>query len=463
MRLPLLSGIIADESAEFLQSYPVNLEAVAVDNKIAKAQFRMTSGASVLGAGGPGVDRGGIVWNGVQHRVMGTKLVKVAADGAVTVLGDVGGEGPASLDYGFDRLGIRSGEKLFYWNGVTLIEVTDPDLGPVLDMLWIDGYFMTTDGTSVIVTELNDPTSVLPLKYGSAEEDPDMVTGLIKARDEAYVLGRNTIQVFRNVGGSGFPFATLKGASIPYGCVGPSAKCLYGDSFAFVGSARNESLGVYLAGSGSATRISSRAIDDELAKVADETTIILENRASRAEHRLLIHLPDKTLVFLLNASKELGEPVWYVAHSGLGQPYRPRNAIQAYGQTFVGDLNSGALGILTDTIATHFGEAAEWKFDIGLLYNEAKGGIVQAIELIGLPGRAPAGVQGTAFLSMTRDGETFSVERGIPMGTAGQRNLRLQWRPRVNFRNWIGFRFRGLSAAMPGFAACEADVRPLAA
>jgi hypothetical protein len=97
MRLPLLSGIIADESAEFLQSYPVNLETVAVDNKIAKAQFRMTSGASVLGAGGPGVDRGGILWNGVQHRVMGTKLVKVAADGAVTVLGDVGGTGQSRL------------------------------------------------------------------------------------------------------------------------------------------------------------------------------------------------------------------------------------------------------------------------------------------------------------------------------------------------------------------------------
>jgi hypothetical protein len=136
-------------------------------------------------------------------------------------------------------------------------------------MLWIDGYTMTTDGTSIVVTELNDPTSVLPLKYGSAEEDPDMVTGLIKARNEAYALGGNTIQVFQNVGGNGFPFAPVKGASIPVGCVGPQAKCLFGDSFAFVGSARNEAIGVYLAGSGSATRISSRAIDDELAKVAD--------------------------------------------------------------------------------------------------------------------------------------------------------------------------------------------------
>lgn len=462
MRLPLLSGIIADETAEFLQSYPVNLETVPVDNKIAKAQFRMTSGATTLGAGGPGVDRGGILYNDVLYRVMGTKLVTVAADGLVTILGDVGGAGPVSLDYSFDRLGIRSADKLYYWD-TALTQVTDPDLGPVLDMLWIDGYFMTTDGTSVVVTELNDPTSVQPLKYGSAEEDPDMVTGLIKARDEAYVLGRNTIQVFRNVGGNGFPFATVKGASIPVGCVGPTAKCLYGDSFAFVGSARDEAVGVYLAGSGSATRISTRAIDDELAKVADETTIILENRTSRAERRLLVHLPDKTLVFLLNASKTLGEPVWYVAQSGTGAAYRLRNAVIAYGKTFVGDLNSGAVGLLTDTVSTHFGQAAEWRFDIGLLYNEAKGGIVHTIELIGLPGRAPAGVDGKAFLSMTRDGETFSVERAIPMGTAGQRNLRLQWRPRINFRNWIGFRFRGFNTAMPGFAACEADVRPLAA
>jgi hypothetical protein len=64
---------------------------------------------------------------------------------------------------------------------------------------------------------------------------------------------------------------------------------------------------------------------------------------------------------------------------------------------------------------------------------------------------------------MTRDGQNFSVERAIPMGQAGQTSLRLQWRPRVNFRNWIGFRFRGSLAAMPGFAACEAQVTPLAA
>ena len=463
MRVSLLSGITADETAEFRTSYPLNLEAVAVDNKIASAQYRMTSGATAV-ATGYGVDRGGIFWNDYLWRVSGTSFVRIDSAGNFNNMGDVGGSGPVTLDFSFDRLAIRSGEKLFYWDDspATLTEVTDPDLGPVKDMLWIDGYFMTTDGDSIIVTELNDPTSVQPLKYGSAEEDPDMVTGLIKLRDEPYVLGRNTIQVFRNVGGNGFPFAAQKGASIPVGCVGPSAKCLFGDTFAFVGSARDEAIGVYIAGSGSATRISDRFIDDELAKVGDPSVIILENRVFRGERRLMVHLPEKTLVFLANATKMLQQPVWYIAQSGVGKPYRLRNAVEAYGRIWVGDTESAVVGHLTDTVSTHFGEAAQWQFDVGPVYNEAKGGILQSIELVGLPGRAPVGVEGTMFLSLTRDGENWSVERALSMGARGERSKRLQWRPRVNFRTWIGMRFRGLNSALPGFAACEAQIEPLA-
>jgi hypothetical protein len=461
MRIPLLSGIVTDELAEFKQSYPLNLEPVAVDSKIAKAQFRATAGAVPIVAG-PGLDRGGIYWNDMIYRVMGTRLVRLTRAGAIVDLGDVGGSGPVTLNYSFDRLGVRSDDKLFYWNDVALSQVTDPDLGAVVDMIWIDGFFMTTDGTSVVVTELSDPSSVNPLKYGSAEEDPDPVTGLIKFRNEAYVVGRHTIQVLRNVGGGGFPFQVIRGATIPFGCVGANAKCLYGGSFAFVGSARNEALGVYLAGQGDADRISSRAIDDELAKVGDPASIVLENRTSRAEQRLFIHLPDKTLVFLRTASQALGDAAWYIAQSGVGKPYRPRFAVEGYGKVVVGDNESAWLASLTDTVSTHFGEAAQWQFDIGLVYNEGRGGIVHAIELVGLPGRAPPGVDGTAWLSMTRDGATFTTERGIPMGKAGERDLRLQWRPRTSFRNYIGFRFRGLTPALPGFAACEAKLSPLA-
>lgn len=460
MRVSLASGIVADNSAEFRASYPINIEVVAVDNKIAKAQGRAPPGA-VQAATGPGIDRGGFLWQNEHYRVMGTKLVRISVANAVTELGDVGGTGPVTFDEGFGRLAIRSGDKLYYWNGTSLAQVTDPDLGPVADMMWIDGYFMTTDGTHVIVTELNDPTAVQPLKYGSAEEDPDPVVGLIKVRNEAYIMGRYTIQAYRNVGGSGFPFQTIRGATIQQGCVGPMAKCLYADTFAFVGSAKGEAIGVYLASSGSAERISNRFVDDELAKVADPSRIVLENRTWRGERRLLVHLTDKTLVFQANASRALEEPIWYVAQSGNGKPYRLRNAVLAHGKIYVGDTETAAVGELTDTVATHFGEDGFWRVDCGPVFNEGKGFALTGVELICLPGRAPEGVTGTAWLSMTRDGQEWSVERGIPMGTRGQRNLRLIWRPRQNFRSWAGLRFRGTLAAMPGLVACEVAALPL--
>lgn len=458
--IPLLSGIVANETAEFVQSYPRNLEPVAIDNKIAKGQLRMTAGAIPFGTG-PGIDRGGTSWNDQCYRVMGTKFVKVDGSGAVTIIGDVGGTGPCTFDAGFDRLAIRSGTSLFYYDGMNLTQVTDEDLGPVIDMIWIDGFYMTTDGTSVVVTELSDPYQVLPLKYGSAEEDPDMVTGLIKLRDEASVVGRYTIQVFRNVGGNGFPFTTIKGATIPYGCVSASAKCLFAETFAFVGSAKNEALGVRLAGQASSTKISTRAVDDALAAVSDPTSIILENRSSRDERRLFVHLPDETWVFLADATNKVGEPVWYRAGSGLASQYRPRNAVLCYGKTIVGDVQTAALGLLAPEVSTHFGEEAQWQFDCGLVYNKATGGIINSVELVGLPGRAPSGVTGTAFMSMTRDGETYSIERPVSMGRRGQRAKRMQWRPGTHFSNYMGFRFRGCDKALPGFAACEADIEPL--
>ncbi len=206
MQIPILNGIYTDNGPDFRTSYPVNMMPVPKNSGISSGYLRPGDGI-VSNGSGPGVDRGGVSWNGTCYRVMGTKLVTVASNGAVTVLGDVGGpvDTLVTFDYSFDRLAIASGGRLYYWNGV-LTQVTDPDLGVVLDFCWVDGYFMTTDGTSLVVTELSDPTQVNPLKYGSSEVDPDPVVALLRLRNEVYALNRNTIEVFDNVAGEFSPF-----------------------------------------------------------------------------------------------------------------------------------------------------------------------------------------------------------------------------------------------------------------
>lgn len=213
MQIPILSGVVTDECANIKDSYPVNMIPVAMTSGISSGYLRTADGAVSLGASS-GVPRGGINWNGELYRVAGTKLVKVDQFGVETVLGDVGAGDQVTLGYSADRLAIASAGNLYYWNGVTLDQVLDPDLGTCLAFIWVDGYFVTTDGEYLVVTELADPTQVNPLKYGSSEIDPDPIITVLKARNEVVAVNRYTIEFFNNVGGSLFPFQRIEGAQL---------------------------------------------------------------------------------------------------------------------------------------------------------------------------------------------------------------------------------------------------------
>ena len=92
MQVPILNGIFTDNAADFRTSYPVNMVPVPKNTGISSGYLRPAEGAIQLGASS-GTSRGGINWNDVCYRVMGTKLVSVDAAGVETVLGDVGAGG----------------------------------------------------------------------------------------------------------------------------------------------------------------------------------------------------------------------------------------------------------------------------------------------------------------------------------------------------------------------------------
>jgi hypothetical protein len=453
MQIPLISGIGTTETAEFEEVYPTSLEQIGGQNGIAKGQVRLAPG-SVTVSTGPGVCRGAILWSATHLRVMGTKLVSVDKNGITTTLGDVGGTGPVSWARGFDRIGIRSGTSLYYWNGTTLTEVTDTDLGKCLDVAWLNGQFFSTDGTYILAADIDDPTSWTATRYGSAESSPDAVTGLIVSRNEMFVLGDNTIEVDSYTGGSNFPLTVNTGATIPKGCVGPMAKCLYSQSFAFVGGGFNEQPGVFLQDGASAQKISTRAIDKMLASVADPSLIEMESRVSDDEERLFIHLPDKTLVFLMNASTAAQDKVWYIAKSGRGMEnaYRLRHPVLAYGKWWVGDTETASLGTLSDQTGDHFGDSTGWQFQTTLTWNKAKGFIVHDFELVGLYGRGVAS-PAVVYWSSSKDGQTWSMERANRMPVSGDRKGRLTWNPHARYRNYATWRFRGDSNSLIGIAA----------
>ena len=89
MQIPILNGIFTDSTPELRTSYPVNLVPVPKQSGISNGFLRPGDGIVANGTG-PGIDRGGINWQGSVYRVMGSKLVEISSAGVVTVLGDVG-------------------------------------------------------------------------------------------------------------------------------------------------------------------------------------------------------------------------------------------------------------------------------------------------------------------------------------------------------------------------------------
>lgn len=430
-QFPIQTGVRVKDGA-LRKSYPVNLRHKVVESGVSKGQLLSARGARAL-ATGPGIDRGGAVWRNIQYRVMGNRLVSVAADGTVTEWSAIPNDGlPCRFAIGFNYLGVLSAGGYFLFDGENLYEGSNADLGVSLDLTWLGGYYVLTDGDDIAVTELNNPLSVDLLKYGSAESDPDSVTGLEALGEELVAFGRYSIQFFRNVGGVGFPFQAIAGATIPFGCISAGAKCRVGDTLAFVGGAIDEPLGVFILRGGAAVRVSDETVEDML---AGRTDIRMESRSYGEEREIIVHMEGGSVALTLASSQKAEEGLWHVLKSRSGT-YRLRNAVWFGDRHYVGDLTSDTVGVINDVTA-QFGEEPGWCFDAGMMFNETAGAIIHEIEVTG---QFPTTTT-TLFLSMTHDGETWSREIGRNL--SGKRAERVTWGPHVRVSRMAGFRFRG--------------------
>lgn len=465
MQISILNGIYTDRDANFRSSYPRNLIPVPKQQGISQGYLRPADGIDLF-AVGAGVDRGGINWNGICYRASGEYLIKVHAGGSIEIIGFISNDGlPCSFDYSFDRLCIVSAKKMFYLQGGVLSQVTDADVGLPTSVVYVDGYFMFTDNTSLIVTNLSDPATIDILKYGSAEIDPDNIQKVLKLRNEPVAVGRYTLEFFSNTGGSSFPFQRIGGASVFRGSVGKYSACIFQDAVAFVGGARNEPPAVWLGVNGQTSKISTREIDQILQSyTTDElATILVEARIELNHSMLLIHLPNKTLVYDFSASQAMSEQIWFTLDSGLVEEsaYEMRNLVWCYDKWIGGDANSSKIGAYNNAHSNHYGIQVGWCFSTQMVYNESKGAIFHELELVALPGRVAFNASPVVWTSYSVDGELWTQEKAKEIGKSGDRNSRITWFQQGHMRNWRIQKFRGNSDAFISFARLEARVEAL--
>jgi len=378
--IPIMKGDSIGVETDYRDALPVNMYAVKREILGAPGYMLNYPGLTKVGTG-TGTDRGGLYNErfGNQYRVSGSKLISVSSTGSISELGDIPGTLQAAMPYSFNTQAIIADGNMFLYDpSGGFRKVTDPDLGAPIDGVWIDGYYFMTDGEYLFHTDINNESSIDPLKFATAEFMPDRSLGVAKTQDnKVIVFGRYSLEYFIDAATPNFAFQRIETRAQKIGIVATHAKCETGTNYYITGGRKDESVSVHIVGVGSSEKISTREIDKIISQYSEYQLIDIrmESRTENDTIFVLLHLPNETLCFNESIAKSFGkELAWTILKTDVegNNTYRAINGVfdARSSQWIYGDKINGTIGKLDSLVSTHYNEIVEWLLYTPLLLLE---------------------------------------------------------------------------------------------
>jgi len=456
--LTLIKGDKVNSKTDYRDALPVNMYAVRRPILGADGYMIQQQGLTQF-ATGSGIDRGGF-WNDRQRlhfRVSGNSLITVAADGTVATLGSISGMDTAVLDCSFNTQAVCAGGRFWLYDSTLgFREVTDTDLGDPIDFCWVDGYYFFTDGEFIYHTDITNESVIDPLKFATAEFIPDFTYGVAKTEDnKVMVFGRYSIEYFVNQATTAFAFTRVASRALKIGIVGTHAKCEVAGKYYILGSRKEEAVSFHRIGVGQTEKLATREIDQILQDYTDDQLekVVLESFESDGTTFVMIHLPNHVLMFNQTIAGAAGvDQAWSIWKSDVmgSDPCRAKHGVfdKRINKWIFGDKLGSTIGQLDASVATQYGNIAEWELYTPFLYLEDQS--IDELEIETIPGFTST-LDATVFLSMTYNGITYSNEWVQMYGLPAEYSSRFLVRRLGGVENWVGFKMRGATRSRMAF------------
>tara|TARA_R110002020_G_scaffold461823_2_gene680980 strand:+ start:2570 stop:4123 length:1554 start_codon:yes stop_codon:yes gene_type:complete len=489
---------------DYRDSLPVNMQAVdrsiiGADGYMLQSPGLVKIGRLAALSGDPnapepieaGRSYGGVYNSNVDSvfRVFEDRLYRKirAGSGSVEEIGVLGGDlENASMPHSFNTQAVLqagvfglykySDESFNIYN--MSFNLRDP-----VDVTWIDGYYVFTNGEYIYHTDLQDETVIGPWQFNGAELSPDEIVGVSASEDNKLIVwGRFTIEYFSNTANQFFAFTRLNGRQLKIGLLATHLKAEAGGKWYFIGSRNNESLGVHILSGGTTQKISTREIDKVLeswAALRGSTKLSsIESRTEKDSKLIIIHLSAQsilgedevvereTLCFNLDIAAKFGiESAWsYLSSSsralndGLDQliPGPFVNTWQAIHGVYddsekewvYADKFDNRLGRLDYNVATTYDEPTEWLLYTPFYYLDSAS--LDEIEVETIPGHTSSN-DATVFISLTYNGLTHGLEHSEDYGMINEYGKRFIIRRLGYVRDWFAIKMRGVSRSRVAF------------
>ena len=395
------------------------------------------------------IGRGGAVMAGIPYFVNGTTLYRIdrtfdingVAVYANTSLGTVPGSGFVSMaDNGTQLCIVVPGTSGFVWNSSTstFTQITDPGFtasGNSERVVFVDGYFVHVSGKNIFHSLLNQPLEYNSLDNGSAQADPDDIVSSIVYKNQLIILGRETMEVFANVGRFPFTFQRIPGYFIPIGCFAANTPVEFNQGVAFLGGATREKSGIFFGAGQNYSRISTIPIEQKIQASTDKqiedafTWTYSEDGAIF----LGVVVGENCFVYDANASKLAKKHIWHERKStrpdlaNTQVRWRVNAMVEAYGLILVSDAFDGSFGSLSLDTFEEYGNFIQRRLSTQPLTSQGEHLFIDEVELTVESG-VTADTDNVIKLSWSDDNKTYVDPLAADIGSTGDFTLRQYWR-----------------------------------
>jgi hypothetical protein len=381
---------------------------------------------------------------------------------SAVAVGGIGGAPPISIlgsnfvsmdDNGTQLCIVAPGIAGYIYNRETdeLVQITDPGFtanGKSERVVVLDGFFTHIAGKNIFHSEVNDGLSYNALDVGQAQADPDLIVSMINYKNQLFVLGRETIEVFANIGKFPFTYQRIPGYFVPLGCFAPFSVTKFDQAFAFLGGATNERPGVFWGAAQTFRRISTTPIEQKIQTASSEEiekAFTWEYSESGAIFLGLV-IGNFCFVYDSNASRLAQRSIWHERTSTITEltnnefRWRVNAVAKAYDRILVADSQDGRIGSISLDVFDEYGAFIQRRLTTRpLASNDSL--FVDEIELTTESGVTTV-PDNVIQMRYSVDNKIFNNPIPALIGTTGQYTLRQYWRRLGRMERWVTFEWQ---------------------
>jgi hypothetical protein len=388
-----------------------------------------------------GTGRGLFVWNGTLYAVIGQHLYSINAHHGGSSLGTIQGTSRCTFGANAAQMLICAPPHAYVLEAGVVTEVTDSDfLTPAMGGS-VDGYavFIEAGSDKFYSSDLDAFTSYDALYYASAEGQPGNLVGLIVDHRQVILAKSDSMEMWENVGGSGFPFSRAVNGFMEIGCAAGETLAKADNSVFMLANdltvRRLEGL-TWVRKSQAGVEQAIRSYDISGAYAFSYT------QDGHVFYCLTFPVPGASWLYDVTTNE------WHERSSNGGQ-WRPVAAVECYGRSYYQRYDTGAVGYFDPDVYTDCGDRMIVEWTYGPTYKDNKRLFHSCLECVletgigtdsdntgnsyiyGYFGSGPTVSSGTdpqILLSMSNDGGREWV--ALPtksLGAEGERQTRVRW------------------------------------